>query len=162
MPTPPRGHNPFSTLALHLSAALLLPPVKASHHGPLLPSSWSDCSFFLHNCPHLYPAGGLERLPLRVVVQVIFFEQVGQQCILISDLPNNVKVLLPQAESSSHKHNEDAIVAQNNGHTQEEVWDSVNNGFVAHIINGTNVNGKIVHAESTKGNMRHQEVFALN
>ncbi|KAI5071578.1 hypothetical protein GOP47_0014207 [Adiantum capillus-veneris] len=121
-----------------------------------------DCKkLSMDACMH---AAQNERLPLRVVVQVLFYEQVRTAMaggILISDLPNNVKSLLPQAESSSEEHNEDAIVAQNNGHTQEEEWASVNNGFVARTGNGTSVNGTVGRAESTKGNVRQHEVFAL-
>ncbi|MCO5570702.1 hypothetical protein L7F22_024429 [Adiantum nelumboides] len=121
-----------------------------------------DCKrLSMDACMH---AAQNERLPLRVVVQVLFFEQVRTAMaggLLINDLPNNVKALLPQAESSSEEHNEDAIVVQNSGHTQEEEWDSVNNGFIACKNNVTSTNKTGVCAENTKRNMRQQEVFAL-
>lgn len=122
-----------------------------------------DCKkLSMDACMH---AAQNERLPLRVVVQVLFFEQVRTAMaggLLVSDLPNNLKALLPmQAESSSEEHNEGGIVVQSNAHTREEEWDSVNNDFVAGKANVADANRTTTHAEMVKRNMRQQEVFAL-
>ncbi|KAH7283411.1 hypothetical protein KP509_34G006100 [Ceratopteris richardii] len=107
-----------------------------------------------------------ERLPLRVVVQVLFFEQVRSATaggLLISELPNNVKALLRQTESSSEEHNDDENVVQRSAHIQEEEWDSVHNGSTADKRSGlVNINQMgTIHSKSTRNSMPEHEVFAL-
>lgn len=120
-----------------------------------------DCKkLSMDACVH---AAQNERLPLRVVVQVLFFEQVRTAMtggLLLNDLPNNVKALLPQAESSSDDHVEDGIV-QDTAHSHEEEWDSVNNGFNALKGDVAEMKCKMVRPDTMKNSMPQQEVFML-
>lgn len=120
-----------------------------------------DCKkLSMDACMH---AAQNERLPLRVVVQVLFFEQVRTAMtggLLLNELPNNIKALLPQAESSSDDHIEDGI-AQSTVHSHEEEWDSVNNGFNALKGDVAEMKQKIARAKTTKDRMPQQEVFVL-
>eukprot|EP00250_Pteridium_aquilinum_P018748 c24194_g3_i2 orf=177-1595(-) len=122
-----------------------------------------DCKkLSMDACMH---AAQNERLPLRVVVQVLFFEQVRTAMtggLLLNDLPSNIKALLPQAESSSDDHIEDGTV-QSNTHTHEEEWGSVHNGFNGLKGDVAEMKRKIVAGVGARAEtvVRQQEVFVL-
>lgn len=115
--------------------------------------SFMDCKkLSMDACVH---AAQNERLPVRVVVQVLFFEQVRTATsggLLLSDLPSNVKALLPQRDQS-HPHQENSMQAPN---LPEEEWESVHHDFNALKKELAQMKQKIAEAEREKGTTQQQ------
>lgn len=102
-----------------------------------------DCKkLSMDACMH---AAQNERLPLRVVVQVLFFEHVRTAMsggLLLNDLPSNVKSLLPQ-ENGSQESSQSAT-------NPEDEWEAV------HDI--TSMKIRIAETEREGNNMQHESV----
>eukprot|EP01018_Ginkgo_biloba_P021196 Gb_32606 [translate_table: standard] len=100
-----------------------------------------DCKkLSVEACMH---AAQNERLPLRVVVQVLFFEQVRAAMsggLSANDLPSNIKALLATQESDSQD------VAQSSSY--EDGWDAVHQNF--NSLKGDLANMKVRLAEAEK------------
>lgn len=94
-----------------------------------------------------------ERLPLRVVVQVLFFEQVRTAMaggFLMNDLPSNIKALLPRQESH-YERSQSAL-------TPEEDWEAVQNECTALKSDLDMIKQNIAEAERTRSSMHRQVV----
>lgn len=97
-----------------------------------------------------------ERLPLRVVVQVLFFEQVRTAMtggFLLHDLPGNIKALLPPSQVQALE----AASLQDAG-TPEEAWDTVHHDFNALKGDLANMKKRIAEAERERTNIQIEAV----
>lgn len=107
-----------------------------------------DCKkLSMDACMH---AAQNERLPLRVVVQVLFFEHVRTAMsggLLLNDLPSNVKALLPQ-ENGSQESSQSAT-------NPEDEWEAVHDDFKGDI---TSMKIRISETEREGTNMQREEV----
>ncbi|MCO5575100.1 hypothetical protein L7F22_028897 [Adiantum nelumboides] len=94
-----------------------------------------------------------ERLPLRVVVQVLFFEQVRTAMaggFLMNDLPSNIKALLPRNECL-HERTHSSL-------TSEEDWEAVQNDCTALKSDLDIMKQHIAEAERARSSMHKQVV----
>lgn len=109
-----------------------------------------DCKkLSMDACMH---AAQNDRLPLRVVVQVLFFEQVRTAMsggFLMNDLPSNIKTLLP-GEESQHERLRSAVSADD--------WEAVQQDFTALQGDLDNMKKRIAEAERQETTMRHKVV----
>ncbi|KAG6557653.1 hypothetical protein Mapa_000934 [Marchantia paleacea] len=113
-----------------------------------------DCKkLSMDACMH---AAQNERLPLRVVVQVLFFEQVRTAMtggFLLHDLPGNIKALLPPSQVQALE----AASLQDAG-TPEEAWDTVHHDFNALKGDLANMKKRIAEAERERTNIQLEAV----
>lgn len=110
-----------------------------------------DCKkLSMDACMH---AAQNERLPLRVVVQVLFFEQVRTAMaggFLMNDLPSNIKALLPRQESHYERAQSTLM--------PEEDWEAVQNECTALKSDLDIMKQNIAEAERTRSSMHRQVV----
>ncbi|KAI5059388.1 hypothetical protein GOP47_0026127 [Adiantum capillus-veneris] len=110
-----------------------------------------DCKrLSMDACMH---AAQNERLPLRVVVQVLFFEQVRTAMaggFLMNDLPSNIKALMPRNESL-YERAQSAL-------TPEEDWEAVQNDCTALKSDLDIMKQSIAEAERVRSSMHKQVV----
>lgn len=110
-----------------------------------------DCKkLSMDACMH---AAQNERLPLRVVVQVLFFEQVRTAMaggFLMNDLPSNIKALLPRQESHYERAQSTLM--------PEEDWEAVQNDCTALKSDLDIMKQNIAEAERTRSSMHRQVV----
>lgn len=109
-----------------------------------------DCKkLSMDACMH---AAQNERLPLRVVVQVLFFEQVRTAMtggFLLNDLPSSIKALIPQ-EESPQRHEEIQV---------EDEWESAHHDFSALKGELVQMKQKIAEVEREKIGSMQQDVM---
>ncbi|CAM6100855.1 unnamed protein product [Calypogeia fissa] len=114
-----------------------------------------DCKkLSMDACVH---AAQNERLPLRVVVQVLFFEQVRTAMsggLSVQDLPNGIKALLPPAQLQELERSPSAT---DDGSSQEEAWQTVHQDFKALKGDLANIKQKIEEAERDRSTMQQLE-----
>ncbi|XP_024522034.1 BTB/POZ domain-containing protein At1g67900-like [Selaginella moellendorffii] len=100
-----------------------------------------DCKkLSMEACMH---AAQNDRLPLRVVVQVLFFEQVRAAVsggLILNDIPNNIKALLPAQDDS-------IVEAMQSSSTTDDNWDAVHHDFKALKGDLANMKQRIAEAE---------------
>eukprot|EP01018_Ginkgo_biloba_P037096 Gb_16231 [translate_table: standard] len=110
-----------------------------------------DCKkLSMDACMH---AAQNERLPLRVVVQVLFFEQVRTAMtggFLLNDLPSNIKALLPQ-ENGSQESSQSVT-------NHEDGWEAVHDDFKAVKGDLDSMKIRIAEAERERTNMQQEAV----
>eukprot|EP00249_Psilotum_nudum_P009506 c21980_g1_i1 orf=88-1746(-) len=109
-----------------------------------------DCKkLSMDACMH---AAQNERLPLRVVVQVLFYEQVRLAMaggFLLNDLPSNVREILPQKDS--------AVKSVKTVRSEDE-WEAVHNDFTVLKGDLADMKLRLAEAERDKTNMRQEVV----
>jgi hypothetical protein len=96
-----------------------------------------------------------DRLPLRVVVQVLFFEQVRTAMSGgLVDLPQNVRALLPHSQEIAFTEANGSISP---GRTVDENWETVHEDFK--VLKGDLAAMKIrlAEAEKERGNLQAQQ-----
>ncbi|KAJ7533604.1 hypothetical protein O6H91_13G056700 [Diphasiastrum complanatum] len=111
-----------------------------------------DCKkLSMDACMH---AAQNERLPLRVIVQVLFFEQVrtamtGGTETLLNDLPSNIKALLPPNDNSQKSMQSS---------TKDDSWDTVHHDFKALKGDLASMKQRIAEAEQERMQVQQEVV----
>lgn len=114
-----------------------------------------DCKkLSMDACVH---AAQNERLPLRVVVQVLFFEQVRTAMtggIIVQDLPSSIKALLPPSQLQDLERSPSAEDACSQ---EDEAWQTVHHDFKTLKGDLASMKQRIADAERERSSIQHHE-----